>query len=150
MTGSNRHSRQLTEINEAFERRKYFFNVDQPVSDLIQHEIVQRALRLPGHESVGGIVTREIRTCRLFEIVREAFEPVESLGEFITGILMLEITARERVEFLWILMLDHSVALQFKRIGPCAASGEDSLLVKFCFVSQSRARRIWLMPALFF
>src|SRR5947199_5776332 len=59
VTGANRNSRQLTEINEALERKESFFDVDQPLSDLIQHEIVQCAMRLPGHESVGGIVTQE-------------------------------------------------------------------------------------------
>ena len=50
---------------------------------------------------------------------------------------MLEITARERFELLWVLMLDHSLALQFKRIGPGAASGEDSSLVLIRFTKQS-------------
>ena len=35
VTGANRNSRQLTEINEAFERKECFFDVDQPLSDLI-------------------------------------------------------------------------------------------------------------------
>src|SRR6266480_6430201 len=35
VTGANRNSRQLTEINEALERKECFFDVDQPLSDLI-------------------------------------------------------------------------------------------------------------------
>ena len=62
---------------------------------------------------------------------------------------MLEITARERFEPLWVLMLDHSLALQFKRIGPWAASGEDSSLVLIRFTKQS-AGGSWMTLALFF
>ena len=58
---------------------------------------------------------------------------------------MLEITARERF---WILMLDHSLALQSKRIGPWAASGEDSSLVLIRFTKQS-AGGSWMTLALF-
>ena len=62
---------------------------------------------------------------------------------------MLEITARERFELLWILMLDHSLALQFKRIGPWAASGEDSSLVLIRFHKAERGRIVDDARALF-
>ena len=35
VTAANRNGRQLTEINEALERKGFFFDVDQPLSDLI-------------------------------------------------------------------------------------------------------------------
>ena len=35
VTAANRNSRQLTEVNEALERKECFFDVDQPLSDLI-------------------------------------------------------------------------------------------------------------------
>jgi hypothetical protein len=35
VTGANRNSRQLTEIDEALERNECFFDTDQPLSDLI-------------------------------------------------------------------------------------------------------------------
>ena len=63
VTAANLNSRQLTEVNEALERKECFFDLDQPLSDFIDVGLlVQCALRLPGHESVLGIVTQKERT----------------------------------------------------------------------------------------
>src|SRR4029450_4713677 len=55
VTRANRNHRQSTEINEALEWTGYFFDDEQPFSDLVEHKIVQRPLRLPGNEVVSGV-----------------------------------------------------------------------------------------------
>jgi len=40
VTGANRNRRQSTEINEALEWASYLFKNEQPLSYLVEHEIV--------------------------------------------------------------------------------------------------------------
>src|SRR5262245_14651011 len=60
--GADRNRCQSTEVNEALEWTGYFFNDEQPLGDLVKHNIVECSLRLPGNEFVSGVVTQERRT----------------------------------------------------------------------------------------
>jgi hypothetical protein len=65
LIGADRNLFQLAQINEPFIWNKSFFDSDEPPSDLIKHEIVKSAVRLPGDEPMSGIVTQKRRTSQM-------------------------------------------------------------------------------------